>query len=118
MRTATKNQNIKKTIKPITKKVTNQKEISAPPKTKEAKSLSPIVAITAIPSDHPQSKQSQLISLLRQPGGSDITQLMQATGWQAHSIRGVISGVIRKRLGLKVLSNKVDGAHRYRIEVQ
>ena len=62
------------------------------------------------------SKQAQLITLLSSPNGSDIKELMRATGWQAHSIRGVISGVIKKRLGLPVISEKIEGSQRYRIK--
>ncbi|OHC10234.1 MAG: hypothetical protein A2X74_09300 [Polynucleobacter sp. GWA2_45_21] len=66
--------------------------------------------------ESPKTKQSQLIALLKDPKGSNIQELMQATGWQAHSVRGVISGVIRKRLGLSVISEKMDGVQHYRIE--
>lgn len=41
--------------------------------------------------------------------------MTNATGWQAHSVRGVISGVLRKKLGLNVQSATVDGTRRYRI---
>ena len=61
------------------------------------------------------SKQAQLITLLSSPNGSDIKELMQVTGWRAHSIRGVISGVLKKRLGLPVISEKIEGSQRYRI---
>jgi hypothetical protein len=53
---------------------------------------------------------------LKSPNGATVQDLMKATGWQAHSIRGVISGVIKKRLGLTVISEKLDGNHCYRIE--
>lgn len=52
------------------------------------------------------SKQSQLISLLRSPAGGTIDELMQLTGWQPHSVRGVISGALRKRLKLNVTCEK------------
>jgi hypothetical protein len=49
------------------------------------------------------SKQSQLIAMLRSPAGGTIEQLTLLTGWQAHSVRGVISGALRKRLQLNVV---------------
>lgn len=48
------------------------------------------------------SKQSQLIELLRSPSGGTIEQLTKLTGWQPHTIRGAISGALRKRLKLNV----------------
>ncbi|WP_051938154.1 DUF3489 domain-containing protein [Ferriphaselus sp. R-1] len=62
------------------------------------------------------SKQDRLITLMSHTKGTTIDELMTATGWQAHSIRGVISGVLRKRLGLNVvLEAHEGGASRYRI---
>ena len=51
----------------------------------------------------PTTKQGQLIALLKQGAGASLADLMSATGWQAHSVRGVISGVLRKRLQLPVI---------------
>ncbi|WP_083396565.1 DUF3489 domain-containing protein [Nitrosospira briensis] len=63
------------------------------------------------------SKQSRLIELLHQPAGASLADLIQATGWQAHSVRGVISGVLRKRLGLAVICQaNQDGKRIYRIK--
>ncbi len=52
------------------------------------------------------SKQSQLIEMLRSPDGGTIDQLTRLTGWQPHSVRGVISGAPRKRLQLNVICEK------------
>ena len=52
------------------------------------------------------SKQSQLIAMLRTPTGGSIEQLTQLTGWQAHTVRGAISGALRKRLKLNVTCEK------------
>jgi hypothetical protein len=51
------------------------------------------------------TKQAQIIALLQRPGGAAIAE----TGWLAHSVRGVISGALKKKLGLPVTSGKVDG---------
>lgn len=62
------------------------------------------------------SKQATVISLLNQPDGVTLRQLMESTGWQAHSIRGAISGMVKKRLCYNVLSEKrPDGERVYRI---
>ena len=50
------------------------------------------------------------IAMLRSDGGTSIAALMEAMGWQQHSVRGFLAGVVRKRLGLKLESNKVDGS--------
>ena len=63
----------------------------------------------------PASKIDTLIALVRARGGASIEEIMAATGWQAHSVRGAISGQVRKKLGLEVASDKVDGLRRYRI---
>ena len=59
------------------------------------------------------TKQSQVIALLRSPSGTSIAAMMKATGWQQHSVRGFLAGVVRKRLKLKLGSKKVDGTRVY-----
>jgi hypothetical protein len=63
----------------------------------------------------PGSKQSRVIAMLQSPAGATIAVMMQATGWQQHSVRGFLAGVVRKRLKLKLGSNKVDGTRVYRV---
>lgn len=55
------------------------------------------------------TKQAQIITLLQRPEGATIAEIVVATGWQAHSARGMISGALKKKLGLPVTSEKVDG---------
>src|ERR1700685_1067793 len=75
----------------------------------------------SIPSDadarksDPGSKQSRIIAMLRSPSGTTIAAMIKATGWQQHSVRGFLAGVVRKRLKLKLGSEKVDGNRVYRI---
>ncbi len=61
-----------------------------------------------------------LLVLLRRPEGAGLAEMMEATGWQAHSVRGAISGAIAKKLGLKVTSEKTAEGRIYRVadEVQ
>ena len=61
----------------------------------------------------PGSKQSRVIAMLQSPAGATIAAMMQATGWQQHSVRGFLAGVVRKRLKLKLGSKKVDGTRVY-----
>ena len=61
------------------------------------------------------TKQSRIIAMLRSPGGTTIAAMTKATGWQQHSVRGFLAGVVRKRLKLKLGSEKVDGDRVYRI---
>ena len=64
----------------------------------------------------PGTKLASLISLLSRKDGATIADLMKATGWQAHSVRGAISGNLKKKLGLGVISEKVEGRGRvYRV---
>jgi hypothetical protein len=68
------------------------------------------------PTDHPASTKSAIVlALLRQPCGATLKALMAATGWQAHSLRGFISGQVTKKLRLKVRSFKRDGERVYSI---
>ena len=63
-----------------------------------------------------ESKQSQLITMLRQPDGATIVEIAKALDWQAHTVRGAIAGALKKKLGLNVESEKVDDRGRvYRI---
>jgi hypothetical protein len=62
------------------------------------------------------SRQDTLLGLLRRPEGATIADLTEATGWQAHSVRGALSGIIGKKLGLKVVSEKeADRGRVYRL---
>jgi hypothetical protein len=63
------------------------------------------------------SKQSRLITMLRSEPGATIEQMVKLTGWQAHTVRAVISSALRKRLGLNVTANASDDGRKrvYRI---
>ena len=63
-----------------------------------------------------ESKQSQLIAMLKQPDGATIVEIAKALDWQPHTVRGAIAGALKKKLGLNVESEKVDDRGRvYRI---
>jgi hypothetical protein len=61
------------------------------------------------------SKQSRVLAMLQSPTGATIAAVMKATGWQPHSVRGFLAGVVRKRLKLELGSTKVDGNRVYQI---
>ena len=75
------------------------------------------VAATAVsPSaQQPKGKIGLLVSLLRREEGATIGAMMDATGWQAHSVRGAISGSVKKALGLNVSSENTKTGRLYRI---
>lgn len=60
------------------------------------------------------SKLGTLANLLKRPEGATIAQLVEATGWQAHSVRGAMSGALKKKHAILVTSEKVDGTRFYR----
>ena len=60
------------------------------------------------------SKAAKILELLKRPGGATSKELMKATGWQPHSVRGFLSGTVSKKMGLTVTSTKgEDGERRY-----
>jgi len=63
------------------------------------------------------SKVGKVLDLLKRPDGATLAELVKATGWQAHSVRGFLSGTVGKKLGLAVTSAKVeDGERTYSVK--
>lgn len=58
------------------------------------------------------SKQAQVLEMLRRKGGCTLSEIMKPTGWQAHTVRGFISGTVGKKLGIEVKSTKNDSGER------
>jgi hypothetical protein len=100
--------------------------MSEPAKKRTRKAATPAIAAARAEQHHQsgrkdkpgnaQSKQSRVIAMLRSPPGATIDAIMKITGWQQHSVRGFLSGVVRKRLKLKLSSEKVDGNRVYQIK--
>ena len=80
---------------------------------------------TTVREEHPaeaapksQGKLASLAGLLQRPGGATLEAMMQATGWQAHSVRGAISGALKKTRGLAIISEKTVAGRVYRIAAE
>ena len=72
--------------------------------------------VSAPTKSKPTSKLGQLEAMLRRPDGATIVQLAKTLDWQAHSVRGAMSGALKKKQGLKITATKVEGGERvYRI---
>ena len=68
------------------------------------------------PRTRDNSKQAQVIAMLKRAEGATITQICEATGWQSHTVRGTFAGAFKKKLRLEITSSKADGSERtYRI---
>ena len=62
------------------------------------------------------TKQAMMIELLKRPGGATLAEIVEATGWQAHTVRGAMAGALKKKLGLTITSEKDESKGRvYRI---
>jgi hypothetical protein len=94
------------------------KKASRAKKTPKAPAGAKKAARAAKPKEsRPGSKTTAILELLRRPGGATAKDLMKATDWQAHSVRGFLSGTLRKKMGLEIVSAKSeDGERSYSIK--
>ena len=89
------------------------KRASKPPRAKKTVIRQPR-AVAATSED--TSKSAQVLTLLKRSDGASLDELMKATHWQSHSVRGFLSGAVRKRMGLTLVSEVSEqGLRRYRI---
>jgi hypothetical protein len=74
-------------------------------------------ALEALPDPQPAraSKQAEVIALLRRPEGVTVDEVRAVTGWQPHTVRGVFSGALKKKLGLAIVAGKEERGRVYRI---
>ena len=71
------------------------------------------------PGTRANSKQAEVIAMLKRPEGATISEICTATGWQQHTVRGTFAGAFKKKLGLEITSVKEPGRDRvYRIDAQ
>lgn len=65
------------------------------------------------------TKQERMLTLLNRPEGASVAEMMQATNWQQHSVRGFLAGTVKKKLGFSLASSKAaDDVRRYRIKAR
>ena len=64
----------------------------------------------------PNTKHARIIAMLRKPAGATVAAIMAATNWQQHSVRGFLAGVVRKKLGLNLVSDQTDKGRVYCIK--
>ena len=64
----------------------------------------------AEPRTRGRSKQAEVIEMLKRPEGATLAQICEATGWQAHTVRGTFAGALKKKLGLTIVSEKIEGS--------
>ena len=97
---------------PMTERKTKPKATPRPIARKTAKPASPKRRAPA----RSATKHDRIIAMLRTPTGATIASLVTATEWQQHSVRGFLAGVVRKKLGLNLVSEQTDKGRFYRIK--
>lgn len=90
-------------------------EKGAAPKKQQPAKVAPAAKPRPAPVTSGGSKIRTVVNMLRARQGASLEQLSKATGWQHHSVRGAISGNVKKKLGLNVTSERVKGVRVYRI---
>jgi hypothetical protein len=88
---------------------------SAARKTSKSKSRGRSVVLASKTAAQPNTKHARIIAMLRAPAGATLAAIMTATEWQPHSVRGFLAGVVRKKLGLNLVSEQTDKGRVYRI---
>jgi hypothetical protein len=89
---------------------------SAAPKARKNKSRTRSAAPASKAAGRPDTKHARIVAMLRAPGGATIAAIMTAMEWQQHSVRGFLAGVVRKKLGLNLVSEPTDKGRVYRIK--
>jgi hypothetical protein len=88
---------------------------SAARKIKKGKSRTRSASVSPESAVRADTKHARIIAMLRAPAGATIAAIMASTEWQQHSVRGFLAGVVRKKLGLNLVSEQTDKGRIYRI---
>ena len=99
----------------MTKPKSKPKAATRPTARKTAKPTSRKPPASPKSATRPGTKHAHIVAMLRAPAGATIAAMMAATEWQQHSVRGFLAGVIRKKLGLNLVSEQTDKGRVYRI---
>ena len=101
----------------MTKPKSKRKTVTRPTARKLAKPAAARRAALSAPKTGVQSdtKHSRILAMLRAPAGATVAAIMALTQWQKHSVRGFLAGVVRKKLGLNLVSEQSDKGRVYRI---
>ena len=97
------------------KSVSKEQRPAAKPKAKSVMEKAGRAVTNRAVTTRKPGKLDKVIAMMRRPKGATIAELAKATDWQTHSVRGAISGTIKKKQGLKVVSEKLGDARTYRI---
>ena len=89
---------------------------SASRKSNKSRSRKRPAPASSKPVARPGTKHERIIAMLQTPAGATIASLVTATKWQQHSVRGFLAGVVRKKLGLNLVSERTDRGRVYRIK--
>ena len=101
-----------------TPQATKQPITAAPGKRKQPASKpanAPSKRTVNKPAAQTQSKQDRVVAMLSRKEGATVASIMKVTGWQKHSVHSFFAGVVRKKLGLNLVSDKSDGERVYRV---
>ena len=110
---APKRQKIAKAGKPKAPRTARRKKVTPARKAAKAPKKDPKPKAAGV---REGSKTAAVLALLQRAKGATLTEILEATSWQAHSVRGFISGTLGKKMGLKVTSTKrADGARVYSV---
>jgi hypothetical protein len=105
--------------KPVTpkqrKNTSSARGTKATAKSRKRKSPNTAASLSTSPTPRETSKLADMIALLRRKEGATLDQMMKTTDWQAHSVRGAMSGALKKKRGLTITSIKDAGTRTYRI---